>query len=115
MKPKNLILGLFAIVFAVGSAFVTWEKSINTPYIWVKQRFNSSVFVCTSAPGECVTSGNLLCKVSIVMENGITKTAEAHNAVNCFNTYEESDLTPVIDLGGTDRPFAVSDDGVNPL
>jgi hypothetical protein len=117
MNTKNLILGLAAIVFAIGSAFTTKEKLVSTPYIWMKEASNSS-FECFDVPGACATNGSTLCKVSIVLESEAIKTPNAHTADNCATTYSsdnDGSAGSTIDFGGVDRPFAVSNDGTNPL
>jgi hypothetical protein len=118
MNTKNLTLGFVASVFAIGSAFTTREKVINFSYVWWKEAPYSPGFVCKDLPGNCATSGSLLCKAVIVVESGAVKTPAVHNAANCLNTYNNDDngrLGELIDLEGAGRPFSVSDDGATPL
>lgn len=64
MKIKNLLLGIFAFVFAVGSAFASTLLVLVPTYVWGKTVENSSEHciyvgnVCNGQPGN-------VCKIAV--------------------------------------------------
>jgi hypothetical protein len=93
MKSKNVMLGLMAIVFAVGSAFTSESLVTNDPaYVWIKRQ---------NLDWECVNSGKTcsndaeetqICQIEVVKDFGLgTELVNAHKNANCDVTTLKTD------------------------
>jgi hypothetical protein len=66
MKTKNLVLGLLAVVFAVGSAFTSVKLTSVAAHVKIKTSASQPNFDC-EAIGFCEDTGTEPCRVGILM------------------------------------------------
>jgi hypothetical protein len=85
MKTKNVVLGLAALVFAVGSAFTT-----IVPPEYISVDFDDAPgFTCIaiSEDFECDGATNSLCKINVLLKGGTLAQAQVYelnsDVVNC--------------------------------
>jgi hypothetical protein len=66
MKNKNLILGLVAFVFAIGSAFSSDDMALALVDVYVRaQIVEDGVFTCQHTNAQCDPTGTVQCMVSL--------------------------------------------------
>lgn len=82
MKTKNVILGLCALVFAIGSAFSS-VMTVNDDYIDVRYQ-GEEEFVCVPI-GDCSGTGQF-CKIIV---NG-TLTAQVYDLPTCVSAKKDN-------------------------
>jgi hypothetical protein len=81
MKTKNLLLGLIAFVFAVGSAFASLLAPAN---IWVKARLTSGGSItCVDTQVTCANSGAVRCTVTVPVQQGSGVTSSTYRNSGC--------------------------------
>lgn len=92
MKIKNAILGIGAVVFALGSAFT----SVNTDNIernFISVQYEGEPLVCVQVAEECNNFFGYFCKITV---NG-RLTAQVYGSPSCVNAkYGEHLYPPVI-------------------
>jgi hypothetical protein len=111
MKTKNLILGLVALTFAIGSAF-TSSKMVSNMYVKAytsQANFQEGIISCVNTGQTCedVTSvPNVRCGVTIPLQSSTTVvTDKTYKNSNCTTQVKEtsshaplSGITPVYAL-----------------
>lgn len=81
MKTKNVMLGIIAVVFAVGSAFASF---LSPSAIRVKARVvENGVITCVNTQAICNDPGNFVCKVTLAVEEGPSTTTKTYKDASC--------------------------------
>jgi hypothetical protein len=81
MKTKNLLLGLIAFVFAIGSAFASLLAPAE---IWVKARRTcAGIISCVNTEVTCANAGAVRCKVQLPVQQGNNTTSKTYKNSSC--------------------------------
>ena len=87
MRTKNVILGLVAFVFAIGSAFTSIEFPAQTAYVWVKRQNQN--FQCLNSQRQCTSQAtdSEICQIEVTIDiPSSSKIVSAHLNSNCNAT-----------------------------
>jgi hypothetical protein len=103
MKTKNVILGLCALVFAVGSAFATLSFDVKYVKVDTRQARNPEVCVdqtavCVPLPPATCTTGEFTCMATVISTalSGGSDPAPVRNSSCSLLTNQSA--TPVVTL-----------------
>jgi len=89
MKIKNLILGLLAFVFAIGSSFASLIFAPDPAYVKVQMTGPSDPFTCQPTGLSCNASAGPICRVAILVQ-GVSTTVDARKITTCIKPLFDS-------------------------
>lgn len=88
MKTKNVVLGLAALLLAVGSAFGSLTRIVAPDYISV-QYLGDETFTCKQITQACDEIGQVACEVTVQTTSG-GKRAQVYDDPACATPLTDS-------------------------
>jgi len=112
MKTRNWVLGLSAVVFAVGTGVASSLVAQTDAFIVVKNSASDESYICRNSGADCEQNGTFDCKVTVSTSiNTGTKTVKAH-LTNACTTPLKNDQDAA--EGGTISVYDALDELPNP-